>query len=59
MRENLSYEPLPQALISPVGCHLLDAFNPPAVTVDSPAIQVMTDLSQVPSATIIADATLD
>ena len=59
MRENLVYEPLPQALISPSGCHLLDAFNPPAVTIDSPAIQVMTDLSQVPSATIIADATLD
>jgi hypothetical protein len=48
MRENLVYEPLPQALISPTGCHLLDAFNPPAVTIDSPAIQVMTDLSQVP-----------
>jgi CBS-domain-containing membrane protein len=59
MREDLSYQPLPQALISPVGCYLLDAFNPPAVSVDSPAIQVMTDLSQVPSATIVADATLD
>jgi CBS domain-containing protein len=59
MGENLQYEPLPQALISPIGCYLLEAFNPPAVNVDSPAILVMTDLSRVPSATIIADATLD
>jgi CBS-domain-containing membrane protein len=59
MSDNPSYRPLPQTLISPKGCHLLEAFNPPAVTVDSAAILVMTDLSQVPSATIIADATLD
>jgi CBS-domain-containing membrane protein len=59
MGENLQYEPLPQALISPVGCHLLEAFNPPAVNVDSPALLVMTDLSRVPAATIAADASLD
>lgn len=59
MSDDLDYRPLPQTLISPKGCHLLEAFNPPAVTVDSAAILVMTDLSQVPSATIIADATLD
>lgn len=59
MGDNLPYEPLPQALISPIGCYLLDAFNPPAVTIESPAFQVMTDLSRVPAATIGADATLD
>lgn len=59
MNEVPHYQPLPKAPVSPMGCHLLDAFNPPAVTVDSAAILVMTDLSQVPAATIVADATLD
>ena len=53
------YEPLSQALVSPAGCHLLGAFNPPAVTADSPALHAMTDLSRVPAATITADATLE
>lgn len=59
MSENIQYQPLHKTAISPMGCHLLEAFNPPAVTVDSAAILVMTDLAQVPSATIGADATLD
>jgi len=59
MSEHLHYQPLPKTPISPMGCHLLEAFNPPPVSVDSDAILVMTDLSRVPSATIIADATLD
>lgn len=59
MSDNPSYRPLPKTPVSPKGCYLLEAFNPPAVTIDSSAILVMTDLSQVPSATIIADATLD
>ncbi len=59
MSETPNYRPLPKTSISPMGCHLLEAFNPPAVNVDSAAILVMTDLSQVPSATIVADATLD
>ena len=59
MIENANHKPLPKTTISAAGCHLLEAFNPPAVTIDSPAIQVMTDLSQVPVATIIATATLD
>jgi len=59
MIENAGHKPLPKTPISAAGCHLLDAFNPPAVHVDSPAIQVMTDLSQVPVATITASATLD
>lgn len=53
------YQPLPKAPISPKGCFLLDAFNPPAVHADSAALLVMTDLSQVPSATIAADASLE
>ncbi|MBB1078067.1 CBS domain-containing protein [Rhodoferax sp. 4810] len=59
MIEDASHKPLPKTPISAAGCHLLDAFNPPAVHVDSPAIQVMTDLSQVPVATINVGATLD
>ena len=53
------YQPLPKAQISPKGCYLLEAFNPPAVNPDSAALLVMTDLSQVPSATITADASLE
>lgn len=59
MSEVPRYRPLPKTRVSPMGCHLLEAFNPPAVNVDSPAILAMTDLSQVPTATILADATLD
>ena len=59
MTQDVNYRVLPKAPISPMGCHLLEAFNPPAVAADSSAILVMTDLSRVPSATIISDATLD
>ena len=59
MIEDTSHKPLPKTPIAAAGCHLLDAFNPPAVHVNSPAIQVMTDLSQVPVATITASASLD
>ncbi len=59
MTENNHYQPLPKATISSQGCYLLEAFNPPAVNADSPALRVMTDLSQVPSATITADASLE
>ncbi len=59
MSDTPHYPSLSKTAISPTGCYLLEAFNPPAVTADSPAIHVMTDLSQVPSATITADETLD
>ncbi|OYY99240.1 MAG: hypothetical protein B7Y42_06585 [Polaromonas sp. 28-63-22] len=59
MSETIDYQPLHKAPISARGCYLLEAFNPPAVTADSPALLVMTDLSQMPSATIGADASLD
>jgi len=53
------YRPLPQSRISPEGCYVLEAFNPPPVTAESPAIQVMTDLSRVASATIGSEASID
>jgi CBS domain-containing protein len=57
--QNTTYRPLPQTHIPSKGCHVLQAFNPPAVSSDSPAIQVMTDLSRVPAATIKPSATVD
>lgn len=59
MSETTTFRPLAQAQISSHGCFLMGAFNPPSVTVESPASQVMTDLSQVPCATIFAEATLE
>ena len=59
MTQDMNYRALQKTPISPMGCQLLEAFNPPAVGADSPAILVMTDLSRVPSATIVPDATLD
>ncbi|MCX7240034.1 MAG: CBS domain-containing protein [Burkholderiales bacterium] len=59
MSEDASHKPLPKTAISPKGCHLLEAFNPPAVSAESAAILVMTDLARVPPATIEADATLE
>jgi len=54
-----AFKPLPKMVVSASGCYLVDAFNPPPVTVQSPAIEVMTDLSKVPSATISAEDTLN
>ena len=51
--------PLTQQSLAATGCHLLDAFNPPEVTLVSPALQVMTDLVRLPAATIAAEASLD
>lgn len=59
MDENSLYRPLPITHVSPNGCQLLDVLNPSVVTADSPAIQVMTDLSRVPAATIVAESTLE
>jgi CBS-domain-containing membrane protein len=59
MNESLEYRPLTKKAIAASGCYLFEAFNPPPVTVDSAATLVMTDLSQVPSATINAEATLE
>lgn len=59
MNESLEYRPLAKMAIAASGCYLFEAFNPPAVSVDSDATLVMTDLSQIPSATINAEATLE
>jgi len=59
MQQDSAYRPLRQTPVAPTGCYVLEAFNPPPVTADSPAERVMTDLSRVPSATIAADATLE
>ena len=59
MTQDMNYRALKKVPISPTGCHLLEAFNPPAGGAHSPALLVMTDLSRVPPATIISDATLD
>ena len=56
---NPTYDALKQTTISPQGCYLMDAFNPTAVSADSPATQAMTDLSRVPPATIGSDVTLE
>jgi CBS-domain-containing membrane protein len=58
MNELHVYRALPKMVVSETGCYLLDAFNPPPVTVESPAILVMTDLSLVPLATINAEDSL-
>lgn len=59
MNDATAHKPLPKTTLSAAGCHLLEAFNPPVVHVDSPATHAMTDLSRVPAATITANATLD
>jgi CBS-domain-containing membrane protein len=59
MEHQATYRPLKQTHVAAAGCYILEAFNPPPVQADSPAVQVMTDLSRVPSATIAPDATLE
>jgi len=56
--ERPSYKPLAQAAISSAGCYVLDAHNPTPVRADSPAVEVMTDLSKIPVATVSLDDTL-
>lgn len=53
------YRALPQVMVSVDGCYVQEAFNPPPVRADSPAVEVMTDLSRIASATVLPDATLD
>lgn len=54
-----NFPPLQQTRLDSAGCYVLEAFNPPAVSASSKALEVMTDLSRVPSATITPDATLE
>ena len=56
--ERPSYKPLAHAGISAEGCYVLDAHNPIPVRADSPAVEVMTDLSKIPAATVSPDDSL-
>jgi len=49
------YVPLAQAKLNSQTCFVADAWSPAMVTLDSPAIEVMTDLRRVPAATVQAD----
>lgn len=46
------YKPLPQVSVCSGGCYVAGALNPKFVRIDSPAIDVMTDLERIPPATI-------
>ncbi len=52
------YKPLPQVTVCAGGCYVGGAVNPNFVKVDSPAIEVMTDLQRMPPATIEPQANL-
>ena len=54
-----AYRALSQQSLASTGCHVLAAFNPPEITLASPALLAMTDLVRLPAATIAPDATLD
>ncbi|HTH95308.1 MAG TPA: CBS domain-containing protein [Rhodocyclaceae bacterium] len=56
--ERPSYKPLMQTAISSAGCFVFDTHNPTPVRVDSPALEVMTDLSRIPAATVSPDDSL-
>lgn len=56
--ERPSYKPLAQAAIASAGCFVFDAHNPTPVRADSSALEVMTDLSKIPAATISPDDSL-
>lgn len=59
MNQTTEFRPLPQTKLAAAGCYVLEGLSPPPVKANSQAIQVMTDLSRVPSATIAAKATLE
>jgi CBS domain-containing protein len=52
------YKALPQVLVCTGGCYVGGALNPTFVKVDSPAIEVMTDLTKIPPATVAPQETL-
>jgi len=51
-----AYPALPTGRIAPDGCFLSTSHNPTQVRIDSPALQVMTDLTRLPAASIARDA---
>lgn len=52
------YKPLKLIPVSREECFVPKQLNLPTVSVDSPALHVMTDLTRIPAATIFASATL-
>jgi CBS-domain-containing membrane protein len=52
------FKPLAQVAIGASGCIVGGALNPTAVTANSPAIDVMTDLARIPPATIEPQSSL-
>ncbi|WIM04888.1 MAG: CBS domain-containing protein [Candidatus Nitricoxidivorans perseverans] len=47
------YKPLPQTPVCKNGCFVLGSLNPTShIRVDSPALEVMTDLARIPPATV-------
>ncbi len=54
-----NYPALATGVMSAAGCYVSRSPSPAQVRIDSPALQVMTDLSRIPPATIGADATID
>ncbi len=55
----MPYRRLAGTVVSATGCFVLDAFNPPSVTADSPAALAMTDLARVPPATITSEPSIE
>jgi hypothetical protein len=47
-----TYPALPTGRIAPEGCFLSTSHSPTQVRIDSPALQVMTDLTRLPAASI-------
>jgi CBS domain-containing protein len=52
------YKPLPQVSVCAGGCYVGGALNPRFVRIDSPALEVMTDLERIPPATVDPQANL-
>lgn len=46
------YKPLPQVSVCSGGCYVGGALNPTFVRINSPAVEVMTDLERIPPATV-------
>ena len=59
MSHYMEFRRLTNTPVATAGCYVLEAFNPPQIKADSPALEAMTDLARVPAATIGSDATLE
>jgi CBS domain containing-hemolysin-like protein len=53
-----AFAPLPQARLAGLHCEVAETDKSRRVSLDSPAVEVMTDLTRVPAATIAADTPL-